>query len=267
MNKNQSLEAEDIKSFRSNGFVILKNLLSKEFLNGIDAEIQNHPSFKIRQNMCLQAKDPYLRAFDRVMNLWTVLPRVRQLVFESGIAQIAANLMGVKGIRLSHDQCLYKPPSASSTPIHADQYHWPVSSDNTLTAWIPLQNTTLDMGPIQYFAGSHLLDEATRNNLSEMDSVKLAEYFENSPFPLVEQNFNLGDVGFHYGWTFHLACPNKSIHQRGVFTIVLMEDGIRLVRVRPDFPEPMLTRWCPGCKFGDKLASEINPQIWSSNTE
>lgn len=267
MNKNQAVEAKDIKNFRSNGFFILKNLLPSELLNDIDAEIQNHSSFKIRQGACLEAKDPYLRAFDRIMNLWTFLPRVRQLIFESHIAPIAADLMGVKGIRLSHDQCLYKPPGASSTPIHADQYHWPVSSDNTLTAWIPLQNTPPELGPIRYFAGSHLLDEMTRNDLSEMDSVKLTEYFETSPFPLIEPNFNLGDVGFHYGWTFHSARPNNSVYQRGVLTIVLMEDGIRLVKVRPDFPEPMLTKWCPGCKFGDKLDSKINPQLWSSDAE
>ena len=66
-----------------------------------------------------------------------------------------AKLLGVAGVRLYHDQSLYKEPGGGITPAHADQYYWPLASDRIVTAWIPLQPVPEDMGPLAFYAGSH----------------------------------------------------------------------------------------------------------------
>ncbi len=38
------------------------------------------------------------------------------------------------------------------------QYYFPLSSDKAVTAWVPLQPTPAEMGPLQFTAGSHKVD-------------------------------------------------------------------------------------------------------------
>jgi ectoine hydroxylase-related dioxygenase (phytanoyl-CoA dioxygenase family) len=67
---------------------------------------------------------------------------------------LAADLMEVEGVRLYHDQALFKEAGGGITPWHADQYYWPLATSKTITAWIPLQATPLEMGPLEFSAGS-----------------------------------------------------------------------------------------------------------------
>ena len=70
---------------------------------------------------------------------------MKSLVFSKRIAHIAQQLMEVDSVRLYHDQALYKEASGGITPWHCDQQYWPLASDKTVTAWIPLQATPLEM--------------------------------------------------------------------------------------------------------------------------
>lgn len=240
----------------------MKRLITEDIIAVINEAIQGIPKASMHAGDCLSAKDPYLRAFDKIANVWTRAPMVRDFVFNSGIAQFAASLMRVDGIRLSHDQFLNKPAGASATPIHADQFHWPVSSEKTLTAWIPLQSTSPEMGAIRYFDGSHLLDVRQREKVSGGTSESVMKYFKFGPFPEVASHFGVGDVGFHTGWTFHRAAANTQSNTRSVYTAVMMEDGIRIVRPCETFPEGMLNNWCPGQGFGEALSSRLNPLLF-----
>ena len=62
--------------------------------------------------------------------------------------------MEVEGVRLYHDQALFKEAEGGITPWHADQYYWPLSTSKTITDLIPLQATPLEMGPLEFSAGS-----------------------------------------------------------------------------------------------------------------
>jgi ectoine hydroxylase-related dioxygenase (phytanoyl-CoA dioxygenase family) len=253
--------SNEVNHLRSYGYVVIRKFFPPDLLQQVNCEIRSSARFREQAGKCLQASDPYLRAFDRVMNLWKFLPKVHQVIFDSGLGRLSSDLLQCKAVRLSHDQCLYKPASGAVTPIHADQYHWPVSSEKTLTVWIPLQDTPIKMGAIRYYAGSHLLDDSKRNALSEGSPTDIDNFFKTRTFPPVEQDFDLGDIGIHYGWTFHAAGPNLTDAVRGVLTAIVMEDGIRLLKPRPDFPEAMLAHWCPGSQFGDELASPLNPKL------
>jgi NAD(P)-dependent dehydrogenase (short-subunit alcohol dehydrogenase family) len=56
--------------------------------------------------------------------------------------------MGTPGVRMYHDQALYKEGKGGFTPWHADQYYWPLASTHCVTAWIPLQGTPMELGPL-----------------------------------------------------------------------------------------------------------------------
>jgi Phytanoyl-CoA dioxygenase (PhyH) len=70
------------------------------------------------------------------------------------MARIAAKLMDVDGVRLYHDQALYKEPIGGITPWHADEFYWPLSNDNTVAAWIPLLSIPLEMGSLAFAESS-----------------------------------------------------------------------------------------------------------------
>ena len=38
------------------------------------------------------------------------------------------------------------------------QCYFPLSSEKAITAWVPLQPTPAEMGPLQFAAGSHKVD-------------------------------------------------------------------------------------------------------------
>ena len=75
--------------------------------------------------------------------------------------------------------------------------------------------------------------------------------------------YALGDVSFHAGWTFHRAGPNNTDQMRGVMTVIMMEDGIRLIEPQRQQHENDWHRWCPGAEIGEKVQSPLNPVIYS----
>ena len=91
------------------------------------------------QSVPMEERSTYDKAFLQVMNLWQHSAQVAEFVMGKRLARIAAELLQVRGVRLYHDQSLYKESGGGITPAHADQYYWPLASDRTITAWVPLQ--------------------------------------------------------------------------------------------------------------------------------
>ena len=65
--------------------------------------------------------------------------------------------MQVDGVRIYHDQALYKEPGGGCTPWHADGYYFPLDTEKILTAWVPLQPVPKIMVfPLQLLNGKRL---------------------------------------------------------------------------------------------------------------
>ena len=96
------------------------------------------------------------RAFLQTLNLRYHSQEVSQFVLAKRFAKIAADLMGVDAVRIYHEQALFKEPNGGITAWHQDQYYWPLATDNAMGMWMPLVDTPIEMGPIQFATGSHL---------------------------------------------------------------------------------------------------------------
>ena len=94
----------------------------------------------------MHERTTYGKAFIQVFNLWTKSPEARRLSFSKRLARIATELLDTQGVRMWHDQSLYKEPSGGFTPWHADQQYWPMASGLCVTAWIPLHAVPLVQG-------------------------------------------------------------------------------------------------------------------------
>jgi len=256
------LDSNAISAFERDGFVKLSGVLAPETLAHYGSVITQATIDLNTDHRPLEERSTYDRAFLQVMNLWQQNEAARAFVFGKKLARIAAELLGVKAVRLYHDQSLYKEPGGGITPAHADQYYWPLASDRTVTAWIPLQAVPQDMGPLAFFAGSHKTSLGRDLPISDESEARITAAMEAQGFPIVDEPFALGDVSFHGGWLFHRAGPNVSTTPRSVMTVIYMDADMRLAAPTNTMQQNDWERWCPGAVVGKVIDTPFNPILW-----
>jgi ectoine hydroxylase-related dioxygenase (phytanoyl-CoA dioxygenase family) len=171
--------------------------------------------------------------------------------------------MRVDGVRLYHDQALFKEGGGGITPWHADQYYWPLESDKTVTAWIPLQETPLEMGPLEFSAGSHAIVEGRELEIGDESEAIIQKTLRVTDFEHVIEAFDMGEVSFHSGWIFHRAGANITNDMRKVMTIIYMDKDMILKNPVNKNQENDWHTWCPGAKVGEVIDTHLNPLIYS----
>jgi ectoine hydroxylase-related dioxygenase (phytanoyl-CoA dioxygenase family) len=255
------LTREQMEFYAENGYVKLKNVLSAAVLEHYGRAISERVAELSADALPMEQRTTYGKAFLQIMNLWRQSEVVEEFVMGRRLGRIAAELMGVTGVRLYHDQALYKEAGGGLTPWHADQYYWPVATDKTVTAWVPLQATPLEMGPLAFCKKSHRFQIGRDLEISDESEMTLKEAL--SKFETEESEFELGEVSFHAGWTFHRAGVNTSGRPRAVMTVIYMDEAMRLAAPRNKNQVADAAAWCPGVQVGDLIDSEINPVLWS----
>src|SRR5579872_7557032 len=104
------LTEEQIAFFRKNGFIKLRHVLSPDTIRYVDDTITQEVHRLNTQHLPLDQRDTYGKAFLQIMNIWVYSAPVREIVFSERLARLAADLLEVSGVRLYHDQALYKEP-------------------------------------------------------------------------------------------------------------------------------------------------------------
>jgi len=258
------LSAEAIAFFQKNRYIKLKNVLDAETLAYYGERISQKVAELNTNDQPLDQRDTYGKAFLQIMNLWLQDPVIKEFVFSKRLAQIAAELMQVDGVRMYHDQALYKEAGGGITPWHADQYYWPLNTDKTITAWIPLQAVPLEMGPLEFSAGSHVIVEGRELAIGDDSETKIQQKLRVTDFKHVIEPFDLGEVSFHSGWVFHRAGANQSEHMRKVMTVIYMDKDMLLKQPENENQIADWNTWCPGAVVGEVIDTPINPILYQN---
>ncbi len=257
-----ALSEDQIRFYDENRFVKLKSVLSREavlfFQEAITARVRQMNTV----TTALENRDTYGKAFLQLFNLWRHDELARALVFSKRLAQIAAGLMQTNGVRLYHDQALYKEAGGGITPWHADQYYWPLETDKTVTAWIPLQETPLEMGPLEFSAGSHRIVNGRELAISDDSERMIGEKLRVTDFPHIVEPFETGEVSFHSGWVFHRAGANTTEEMRRVMTVIYMDKDMILKQPENDNQILDWETWCPGARVGEVIDTPLNPVLF-----
>ncbi|KAA9038643.1 phytanoyl-CoA dioxygenase family protein [Ginsengibacter hankyongi] len=259
-----TLAPGQVSFFKQNGFIKLKNVFSPETIAYLNETISKEVQRLNTQHLPLAERDTYGKAFLQIMNIWTKSEPVKEIVFSKRLAKIAADLLGVDGVRLYHDQALYKEPGGGITPWHADQYYWPLASDSTVTVWIPLQETPLEMGPLEFSSESFKLTTGRDKEIGDESQQILKETLAREGFEHVVEPFDLGEVSFHKGWLFHRAGANNTDKMRSVMTMIYMDKD--MVLKQPENKNQLLDweTWCPGAEVGKQIDTPINPVLYEN---
>ncbi|MFM2230626.1 MAG: hypothetical protein RL607_1884 [Bacteroidota bacterium] len=257
------LTQEAVDFYDKNRYIKLKSVLNAETIDFYNSVITDQVNAMNQVHSPLEDRTTYGKAFLQLFNLWLEHPLIKDLIFSTRLAQIAADLMQVDGVRLYHDQALFKEGGGGITPWHADQYYWPLETDKTITLWIPLQETPLEMGPLEFSAGSHTIIEGRELAISDESEAFLQKKLRVTDFEHVIEPFDLGEVSFHSGWVFHRAGANTTSAIRKVMTIIYMDKNMVLKNPENRNQINDWETWCPGAKVGEVIASAINPVLYT----
>lgn len=257
------LTNDQIEFYQKNQFIKLKAVLNTETIQFFNTIISKQVDEMNKVETALEDRTTYGKAFLQLFNLWCENTVIKELVFSKRIAKIAADLMQVAGVRLYHDQALFKEGGGGITPWHADQFYWPLSTDKTVTAWIPLQATPLEMGPLEFSAGSHIIVEGRELAISDESEAILQKKLRVTDFKHVIEPFDVGEISFHSGWIFHRAGANVTDEMRKVMTIIYMDKNMVLKNPENDNQKIDWETWCPGAIIGEIINSPINPVLYA----
>lgn len=262
LDKPMKLAPEQIDFYQKNRFIKVKDVFNRETIEYFNMVISAKVAEMNPVKTNVQERDTYGKAFLQLFNLWREDEEIKQFVFSKRLAKIAADLMQVAGVRMYHDQALFKEGGGGITPWHADQYYWPLETDKTVTAWIPLQETPLEMGPLEFSAGSHQIVEGRELEIGDESETLIQQRLRVTDFKHVIEAFDLGEVSFHSGWVFHRAGANTTDTMRKVMTVIYMDRDMRLKQ--PDNKNQIndWNTWCPGAVVGEVINTPINPVLY-----
>ncbi len=255
----------DRAALAADGFVRVPGVLGPATVAALAPIVEEVGRASAQRTTPMAARTVYQQAFLQEANVWQRRADVRPLVFSARVARLAADLLGVDGVRLYHDQALVKEAGGGRTPWHCDQYYWPLATDRAITAWVPLQPVPAEMGPLAFRRGSHRVDLGRSLEIGPEAEEQITRHRRWRDLPVHDEPFAVGEVSFHLGWTFHGARPNVTDRDRLAMTMIYMPDGTRLTEPATKGQRFDRKVWLPGAEVGEPIDSWLNPVAWSAS--
>lgn len=256
------ISQEQIREFQEKGHILIRHILNAEEVKAYEPVIVKAAAHCNTEKRKLAERDTYGKAFLQIMNLWRHDEGVKKFVLAKRFAGIAADLMGVKNVRLYHDQALFKEAGGGPTPWHIDKYYWPLDTSDTITMWMPLVDIKVEMGMLTFASGSHKKEFVFKNEISDASEKEVSNYVKENNFPVTRAvSMQAGDATFHYGHTIHSAPGNDSNTMREVMTIIYFADGAKVTEPSNKWQANDRKTWLMDWPVGEKAASELNPLL------
>jgi ectoine hydroxylase-related dioxygenase (phytanoyl-CoA dioxygenase family) len=215
------LDQTRIDTFRRDGFVIIRNLLSGAQVEA--ARNRFEPLFQGRFETGIypdewnwqEGRDPPDRT-RQICNGWKSDRTIARIVLSACVGELCAQMGGWEGARIGQDNVLWKPPGAKSLGFHQDDSycHWVVPA-GYITCWMPLDATTAAGGTIEYARGSHLwpLSPPKGKFHAPEDyhaTLREAAAEAGGTIDIVPIEVAAGDAVIHHGRVWHGSGPNSA---------------------------------------------------------
>ena len=153
------LSDEQIAQYQRDGALVVEGFLDADELAlwraHVDEAVAQRQDRKMANSDWKSGDSYYDRVFTQRLNLWMDHEGMRQLMLDERLGKMAADLAGVEGIRIWHDQALIKEAWANPTAWHLDNPYWSFSSSNAISLWVALDDATLSNGCLYFMPGTH----------------------------------------------------------------------------------------------------------------
>ena len=269
--------ADELDRYRRDGYLVVRGLVPSEVLDAAERGMErfyagdtDRPfpgSTRYDHYDWSPADGPGLRKNDYTSRM---VDELAGLVGWPGIGAFAAGLSGSQGIRLWHDQLLFKPPSAgggvAAVGWHTDRQYWQTcSTAEMLTCWVPFHDCDAAVGGVSFIEGSHRWPPMEGLDFFDPSLEEQEKLFASSGQEVrtVVPTLARGDVTFHHSRTVHGSGPNLTSAPRRSMAVHLQpsenrwaegrdasgapayhrnDDLVQTVDGHPDYTDP---RICP----------------------
>jgi Phytanoyl-CoA dioxygenase (PhyH) len=244
-----SLSAAEVDFYQEHGWLVTSAVLDERLLDAAAQGLQQHWSGhrdRVLPGAGKQFADWMPGGGDGTRNNEYLSLQNRQvacLAWSSVVGSIAAAAAKADELRLFDDQMVFKPGGESGAVVgwHVDGDYWGTcSSQEMLTAWIPLHDCPEELGPLVVLDGSHRWShkiERSALSFHRKDMDGLARHVEEMGFEFrpVILELKRGQFSLHHCRTIHGSHPNRGARPR-IALAVHMQDGGNSYRaaVRPD---------------------------------
>jgi phytanoyl-CoA hydroxylase len=230
------LSVEQIESYRSNGFVVIDDFLDagelETWRTTLDQAIVSRNGKRFHDDTVMadefsadEQTEFYDKVFDQLVNLWQTDQAMAKLILDPRIGRMAAELAGVDGVRVWHDQALIKRPYANPTAFHLDVPYWSFTSRDAISIWVALDDATEANGCLYFFPGSHLETRTDNVKIGQNVGAIFDVYPQFADRPAASGAMTAGSCSFHNGLTIHGAGANMTNGLRRAMTCAFMPDG------------------------------------------
>jgi phytanoyl-CoA hydroxylase len=234
---NTKISQPEIDFYQNNGYIVIEDFLNTTELEHWKTVVLNAVTERDGQKIPGRAgktddhdginKDVeyHSKVFDQLINLWQTNDEVKELMTDPKIGEMAATLAGVDGIRIWHDQALFKKPWANPTSWHLDTPFWSFTDRRALSIWVALDDATLENGCLFFIPGSQKTTGFENPGIGKnMDSI-FTFYPGFRTAKTIAAPMRAGSCSFHNGLTIHGAHANMTAGLRRAMTCAYMPDG------------------------------------------
>lgn len=288
----EPLPAEQLLCFERKGHTVTRGLCSREEVADwgkvIRAAFEKDKLMALRQKVrVLVGKEAYEHArtveeceelleenvdpeyipFLQTFNSWRRYQDVRRLALAPRFAHVAAQLLGVRRVRLYQDSTFLKRDGDGPTLWHSDLAMAPFNCNGMVSMWMPMTpippeeeggtGLCFANGSQRDFALSFWDDPHTSKDLGER-------------YPGVESYGRMvpGDASWHHGWCLHSSAENMTGKDRLAFTLAFVDADAPLLgpeaKNRPhDEDDWSYADWLGDFKPGERLREHpCLPLVW-----
>lgn len=260
------LSKYQVQQFEEQGYVSGIKLLDDQQVEQLRIELieimdpqhpKHHLLYEFHSN---ESEDPDKIVF-HALGHWRMTSGFHDVLWNPAFVAVASQLLGNKSVRFWHDQLFLKPAKHGGVVAwHQDYSYWTRTLPmQHLTAWVGLDDATIDNGCLHYVPGSHkwgLLDKPSLTGemmgLTQFltkDQIKELE----SPIPV---EMKKGYATFHHPLLIHGSFENQSENPRRAFVLNVFAEG-----TRSDSNDPLLNG-VPAIKKGDKMDGRFFPLLY-----
>ncbi len=227
---------EDVQeAYLSDGVVKLPGAVSGEWLSEIatmaDEELATPGQWVTDTNPGAKTNRLFTSRYR-----WRTDSVVNRYVYESGVAQMAAALMGSSTARLYFDHLLVKEPKTEApTPWHQDIPYWPFWGEQICSAWVSVSEVTVAESSLEFVRGSHAWDsyfapeafDGAKNWTTDFEGEPAPDVAaDRDSYDIIGFDVEPGDAIFFSAWILHGAPGNAGNNRRTALSTRWLGDDV-----------------------------------------
>ena len=242
--------AEEIESFAENGFLVVERITTDEEIDWLAElyEIIFDPANTAGPGAPVNRGADDDRTEERPLLQQAFMPEFQypqllRTAYNRNARTYAAALLQVDVDELSSwGHMIRKAPGGREAPWHQDEAYWETElAYHALGCWLPLHDVTIEMGAMQFVAGSHKRGVVHHDPLGgDVAMHLLVADTEIDPADVVACPLRKGGATFHHQRTLHFRATNRTDRPRLAFPT-----EFQVAPVRRDVPaeRPWVDAW------------------------